>query len=809
MKSVEEIVSEVKFASLIVPLDNSKRDLVFDTECDNLLIKVTKMYVIVAQDYKTREFYVFSNYNTYGLPKHGSLEEGVNFLASARSLIAHNIAGYDWYVLNKFFPVIFNKKSVPWKMTHDTLIQSKAQWYDRPARKGVKGCHGLAYYGDLLGYPKPPIDDWSFWDKEKLTRCIVDVEINTRTLDYLNQEKAERAKMGIDFSWQTNIAKYTQYWCAQQEINGVRGNRALMQEHVKTLDVMIEELRLEVEPQLPMKLRVKAAKATWEEVRDKWEDFFRSVPATQYEKAKRSGEIIDAPVKESYFPTTKWRSAPNKVYPNPTKFCTKPKANGSYKYSKAVCDWYNVFPEPEACDFLVEGDFCKVDYEKLYKWKYDTHTAKWFDIDIDPEKSNYLVGGVYTKVYHEPVTLTQHAEVKDFLLTLGWVPTEYNNKKDVYGQYMKDEKGAFVKGSPKLTEDSFDSLPEGIGQSIASYNTYMHRRRTILNDDSDEKGWLNQLDENDRLHAGANVFATSTGRHAQSGAVNVPSAAAKFGAQMREVWVASEGCNLISTDMDSAQLMIIAGYMEDERFIKAVREGEEFREYDEKPERYYEITGDGKYKVYIGTDAHTVNSVYFTLNKQEDIDMARKTQDKAIIHKVTNGRKRSKNSVYAYLFGASDRKFATTAGLRTAADGKRVKETYEKNLPKLGQLKQNLEKQFDTHKVGSGGYIQIAGGVWLFCNSKHKILNFLAQGVEAQVQNCAIIWKCSMYEKEGIPARQLLTIHDEQTDECPVEYTERVKEIQSRMYYEASKILKLKEPVTGDAVVGKTWLEVH
>lgn len=816
MKTAEEIVKEMKFAPLIIPLKGPHQDLVFDIEANNLLTKVTKTYVIVCQDYRTREFYIFSDLRTYEFPCHGNFREGVKFLTRARSIIAHNVSGYDWWTLNKFHPDVFNKQTMPWKNTHDTLTQSKAQWYDRPARKGIKGCHGLAYYGDMLGYPKPPIDDWSFWDRDKLVRCLVDVEINTRTLEYLNKEKANRKQMGIDFQWQTNIAKYTQYWCALQELNGMKADVPLMWKHKETLDVDIEELRSEVEPQLPLKQRVKSSKETWESVNEKMGRPWKRVPATKTEKARRNGEIVDVDIKPAYMPTTKWRTAPMSVAQRPKalvegKWHKKPDKNGDFQYTKRVADHFSIDVNPVWTGQLIQGDFTPVDLEKMYGWSYDSHTAKWFDIPIDPRESGCVVEGNYTKVYYEEVKMTQHAEIKEFLLSLGWEPTEWNNKKDIHGQYMKDDNGAFVKGSPKLTEDSFESLPPGIGEKIGKYNTLMHRRRTFLNDKDDEKGWLNQLNDKGRIHAGANVFSTATSRHSQNGIVNCPSPFAVFGAPMREVWIAEEGHDLISVDMDSAQLMILAGYMNDAAFTKAVRDGKEVEELDYDPGEgnYFEKTTDGKYKVYVGSDPHTLNSIYFTLNNQKDVDDARLTQDPKLVHKVTGGRKKAKNGIYALLFGSGDSKFARTVGLRTAADGKRIKEAYMKRLPGLKAVITRLEKQFDAHRVGSGGYIQVAGGVWLYCTSKHKLLNYLLMGSEAQLQNVAIIWKCSTYEKEGIPCKQVLTIHDEQTDECPKEFTSKAKEVMGRMYLEASKILKLAEPVTGDATVGDSYLAVH
>jgi hypothetical protein len=460
----------------------------------------------------------------------------VDFLAACRGAIAHNYVGYDWYVLNKFFPKKWNRKTVPIRKCHDTFVQSKTQWYERPAMKGVKGTHGLAYYGHILGAPKPPIEDWSYWDLDKLHRCLVDVEINARTYDYLNREKKElKDKFGIDFKFQMDVAKYTQWRCTQQEMNGFKGDVKLMHKHLDTLVVDIKVLTDEVEPQLPKKVCQQNLKATWEEVRDKCKAtgvrFFTKVPATEYELKKKDGDIVDAPIKKTYMPTLKWRSAAWKAYPKPNeKLGTKPKKDGTWKYTKTIQNWFDIPEDPLESDTLVEGPYSKCDLEKMYFWEYDTHTARWFDIAQVPSESDQLVGGMYTKVYFEDVTLTQHAEVKKFLLTLGWEPDEWTRKKDVYGKFMRDSRGGFVNGSPKLTESSFVSLPEGIGQKIATYNTKMHRRRMIYNDKVDpktgelEKGWLNNIREDGRLSAGAQAFNTATGRMTQYGInITVPS----------------------------------------------------------------------------------------------------------------------------------------------------------------------------------------------------------------------------------------------------------------------------------------------
>ena len=745
---------EFKYMKELLP----NRHVVFDTEANGLLDTVTKLYVIVAQDFYTHEFAIFTDEQT-AYPVHGSLLDGIHYMISCASSTAHAYMSYDYHVFEKFYPEIWNRKTVPLKKTHDTYVQSKTQWFDRPHVKGVKGNHGLESYGVRFNYPKPPIEDWSFWDDEKMYRCLADVEINRRTLVYLQNEKKKLAAIGVDTTWQTNVIKYTQYRCTKQEQNGFKANVEMLWDSVKTLDKLIKDLVDEIEPQLPKVMKVKSLKCTWEELAEKWNKDSKTpwlfkAPAKVFEEVKKKGEIVKQQVKEAYPPTIKI--------------------------------------------FLKNGN-------------YDAHTAAWFDVDTDPTVSDFLVQGPHTKVYYEDATMSQHEVVKKFLLTLGWVPIEFNYKTDVHGNDIKDEKGNRVPSSPKLTEASFDSIPEGVGKKIAQYNTYVHRRRTMLNEKNDEKGWINQIRDDGRLACGSNAFATSTGRHAQFGFVNCPSPAALFGEHMRKPWVAEKGHYLVSTDMDSAQLRLLANYMEDDEFTLAVTEGEEFKMYppNEKPEKYCEVMDDGWYKVYVGTDAHTFNMRYFTLATDDEWLNAIDTQDIDLIHSLSNRRKKSKNGIYCLLFGGGNDKFARTLGYADSRKGKKIKDAYFTRLPKIKKLIDRLEAQFNSHAWNGGGYIQVAGGAWVWSNSKHKLLNYLLMGSEAMVQNVAIVWKNDQYERQNIQSKQVLTVHDEQTDECPVEYVEQVKDVMTQMYGKASEILKLKVAVTGTAVSGGCYLDVH
>jgi hypothetical protein len=539
------------------------REVVFDIEANGLLDTITKVWVIAAKDMQSGRKYVFTDEDCDFGNINGSLEQGVRFLIQYDKIIAHNIMGYDYHVLEKFFPKIWDRKTVPFSKIWDTFIQSKCQIFDRPRIKGTASLHGLEYYGVLFKRPKPPIEDWSYFDEEKLHRVIEDIEINAEAYNYLNKEAD---KIGLDFTKAIRRTQAASYWYAKQELYGTKGDLEHMKKCVEDLDILTEELRQEVEPLLPKQLKVKSTKCTWQDISNKWERFYRRVPKTQYDN---EGKVI----KPAYMPTLR---------------------------------------------------------VKLKSGMYDKHTANHFDIPVDPVMSNELVGGEYTKIEYLEPKMSQHQVIKDYLLSIGWIPTQFNYEKGKDGSFIRDSRGKLIEKSPKLTEDSFDSIEGEVGQKIAKYNTYMHRRRTFLNDKDDSKGWINQLRSDGRIASGCMAFATSTGRAAQRGIVNVPSPAALYGAEMRKAWVAEKGYKLVSVDMDSAQLRILANFMGDPVYTDAVLTGMEF-------------DNDGNY---VGTDPHTINAQAFGVMSPDMVIEARETQDQKLIKTLSDIRKYSKNGIY-------------------------------------------------------------------------------------------------------------------------------------------------------------------
>lgn len=146
--------------------------LVFDTESDGFVYESTVLWCIVIKDVEEKTVEKF-----WG----DSLDEGLDILTRADTLICHNIIKHDIPLILKLYPSLSFKGIT----IIDTLLLSQLLNPDR------YGGHGLAAWGERLGLAKPEHKDWSKFSQQMLHRCSEDVEINYRVYNELIKEAGE------------------------------------------------------------------------------------------------------------------------------------------------------------------------------------------------------------------------------------------------------------------------------------------------------------------------------------------------------------------------------------------------------------------------------------------------------------------------------------------------------------------------------------------------------------------------------------------------------------------------------------------
>jgi hypothetical protein len=518
----------------------------------------------------------------------------------------------------------------------------------------------------------------------------------------------------------------------QQVKNGWRLDIDKAKEHLATLDTLIADLARDIEPKLPMTIKKPSKAMTWEEVNNKLSGVFLRVPQTQKDIR---GNII-----------------------KPAK-------------------------EPTVLKFVKSG-------------AYTSHIAKWFELDPkDGQKKDKFIVGPYTRVKFEISTMSQHAQVKKFLFTQGWRPTTWNYKKDASGNFLKDSVGRRIKTTPKLTEDSYESIKGELGKAVAKHNTYVSRRKAIENPDKDDLGWLNNLAPGDRVICTPRTIGAATARMTHAGVVNVPGSKAVFGKEMRELFIATYGYKIVACDMASAQLRLFAAAMGDPKYIEAVTAGSE---HDEEGN-------------YIGTDIHSVNGIAAGLIDPEWPRGSGVWEEGQEVgnKKWTDGRAKAKTFIYALLFGAGDAKLGTIVG-GGLQEGRELRSSFLKKLPAIERLISKLKKEWDNNKHAGEGWFKGLDGRRIYCNSPHKILNYKLQSDEAILlkQWLINVNNAIAQSDEVNHSRLLLSYHDELNYETIPEETDALGVILKQGIQEAGNQFGI-GIMDGDYKVGNNWASVH
>lgn len=790
----------------MLPYENLK--LASDIEAKgfwNAVNTIDDIHCICSIDIETDEVYLFHNHpefdevlvndpydnKEYTIPtRKGDLNEGIQWWSKAANngskLIVHNAHTYDRPICDK----IWNDNNIPFKSWHDTFIQSNLQWYERPTPKGCKGAHGLKAYGIRIGINKPEVTDWTYIDAFKLHRCIEDCKIQKATYEMLEKESnMMQNNYGTDFKSAMAIESLYANECHKQEVKGVLIDVEHARNCIVDLDTKISKLTVEIEPQLPPTIRPKkgSKKVSKSEVAELLGFSSKNIKDTIIQKRVKGG-VVSITEKPYVKPTVNFTNKADVTYYS--GFNMSYGETPKYNKRKDLYQWIkDNHPETTNKDWNIE---------KVVEEGYvlNGHTCSHFE--CKPEDTDLIVGA-FTKIEISDSKLSQSEVVKSFLIKLGWKDAEeWNLKTDFEDNKIKVEKdtwvmwppkahpdnqmkklirkGGLLVSSPKLSEEDYTQLPEGIGKKIAEYNTYVHRRNFLENkDDPENKGILSYLDENNRIPAGLNNFATRSSRSAQRIWVNAPSESALYGEEIRKCIIAPEGRKLVGIDMKSAQLSIAAYYANNYEYYNDVATGQE-------------NDSEGNY---VGKSAHCVNARMFGLVTEEEWLRAVDTQDTDLIHRITLIRKNSKGGSFATLFGASGSKVGKTIGI-PESEGNARKKQFLAEMGLDNTIKE-LSVYENKYKYRRGFMLPLAFGYWLYNDSSHKSVNTIVQGFEALAQKLAVIRLSKESTRLGLDDKfdKVLDVHDEILLEVDEGYEKEVGNLAGDCYtWAAEQIFK-------------------
>ena len=394
----------------------------------------------------------------------------------------------------------------------------------------------------------------------------------------------------------------------------------------------------------------------------------------------------------------------------------------------------------------------------LKSGKLNQNVHKWFESSTAPEGVLYvdLVGGPFTRVNHRDPNLNSVAEVKNHLFSLGWEPTEWNYKKDKGGRKIK-ENGEFIKTSPKLTEDSYESLQGTLGRDVAKYLVYKHRLGLV-------NGLKDKVRSDGRLSGAANTQGTPTYRFKHRVIVNIPKNDEKvlLGREMRDLFIAEPG-------------RVIVGH--DAAGLEAHMEAHET----------YSIDLDYALELVNG-DQHMKNAERWGL-----VD----------VFGPKAGRNIAKGGKYALTYGAYPSRLAATLKI-SKKEAQHIFDQFWSDDNPLYVLQRRLAWQFKRF-----GWIRGLDGRVIVPRKEGDLLNYRFQSDGAIVMKRSIVLLEQYRENFGIDARKVGDFHDEGQNSVREDQAYLFGNLAVRSIVKAGEYYKLNVPLGADFKVGQSWAETH
>lgn len=274
------------------------------------------------------------------------------------------------------------------------------------------------------------------------------------------------------------------------------------------------------------------------------------------------------------------------------------------------------------------------------------------------------------------------------------------------------------------------------------------------------QSWMDAVGKDGRVHGKVITNGAVTGRmtHSSPNMAQIPNAGSIYGPECRECWTVEEGNVLVGCDASGLELRMLAHYMKDNDYVRAICEGSSKD----------------------GTDIHSVN--------QRAAGLA--TRDLA------------KTFAYAFLYGAGDAKIGSIIG-GSATAGAKLKAQFLSQTPALSRLLDRVKKQ------AAKGWVPGLDGRRIWVRSEHAALNSLLQGAGAIVMKKALVIFNDKIKKYKWDVKLVANVHDEFQFECSKDVAELAGLAAKMSIVEAGEYFKLRCPLDGEYKIGSNWRQTH
>ena len=285
-------------------------------------------------------------------------------------------------------------------------------------------------------------------------------------------------------------------------------------------------------------------------------------------------------------------------------------------------------------------------------------------------------------------------------------------------------------------------------------------------------GLLKLIDPDGRIRTNFQMTVTATGRlsSTEPNLQNIP-VRKELGAQIRKMFIASEGKVLVDADYSQIELRLLAHISGDEHMQAAFMSGEDI----------HRVTASQVFN----TPLSEVTSLQRSRAKAVNFGIVYGISSWSLAQDIGVFPNEAKAYMDAYLEKYSGvREYMKNIVEKAKAEGY-VKTLYNRRRA-LPELKSS---NFNTRSFG-----------------ERVALNMPIQGTAADIIKLAMVNVYNRLKAEGLESKLILQVHDELICECPEHEAQRVAELLSE---EMSGAAKLSVPLTVDAKIGRSWAEAH
>lgn len=678
-----------------------------------------KVHCIVAVDIDTEEVFKFIN-------DEGDVNQIPDFInlvsEECDTLCGHNIINFDLLALKLTYgldyeinPNFHERLNINDKLEvyPDRLFGRKAKFVDTlllskllNADRFPQG-HALKVWGNFLNNAKGNYGEqdeaWDRYSPEMLEYCVQDVMLNLDVYRYLLKEMGDYTTNWLE-AYQLEAA--TADLVTTSSHFGFNFNKERAENCIVDLDQKIKDITDKVNPQLPDRLLPKG--------------------------------------KQPKPPNNPWKKA----------FDYKEPFTKSGKLKKACVDYLTLIGIEDGDEQLsyirsmidkeeIEGNII---FESRIEREIEKHKSllsvaaisycnKLNIEDCFAEIIRIQEGGE-PKQLTDKMTLDNADDVKKHIVSLGWVPTKWNendlltktknqkrNKDEIETailRYVKDTKGSIyekyrceklkcipetlettIKGmvpgshkvmlrsTPLYTVDKEKNICPNLEKMkdkvpfislIIDFLVYSHRRRTILGKSGDT-GWLanKRLEVDGKIPTPADTVGAITGRFKHRDVCNVPRPTSTYGKEMRGLFGVPKNHYLLTADADG---------------LEGRQEGSHCYKYDGGPEYAVELEAPKP------NDFHTVRAKKLNIDRND-----------------------AKSLKYGLSYGQQPAGLAKSMGWPLNKAKQIYNGFWESALP-LKQLKDNLEKHWEHN---GKKFIIGLDKRKLPARAKHLLINLLFQ----------------------------------------------------------------------------------